>query len=101
LPSGCEALDVSLRTTSAAYQGTVLARENEPSPYWCCFTETDLRDEKAVLFSTFLSQGAYEYSYLMRASVAGQFLTIPTQAYEMYFPEVFGRSDGGLFIVKE
>jgi len=101
LPAGCEALDVSLRTTSAAYQGAQLAREAEPSLYWCCFTETELRDEKAVLFATFLGQGSYEYSYLIRASVAGQFLTVPAQAYEMYFPEVFGRSDGGLFSVEE
>ena len=35
----------------------------------------------------------------MRASVLGQFLVMPANAYEMYFPEVFGRSDGGKFIV--
>jgi len=35
----------------------------------------------------------------MRASVPGQFLVMPANAYEMYFPEVFGRSDGGKFTV--
>ena len=35
----------------------------------------------------------------MRASVPGQFLVMLANAYEMYFPEVFGRSDGGKFTV--
>jgi uncharacterized protein YfaS (alpha-2-macroglobulin family) len=37
----------------------------------------------------------------MHASVAGRFRTMPARAYEMYFPEVFGRSDGGVFTVSE
>jgi len=35
----------------------------------------------------------------LRASVPGEFLVLPANAYEMYFPEVFGRSDGGKFVV--
>jgi len=35
----------------------------------------------------------------MRTSVPGEFLVMPANAYEMYFPEVFGRSDGGKFTV--
>jgi hypothetical protein len=53
-----------------------------------------------VLFAQYLPRGTYEYTYLMRAGVPGQFLVMPTTAYEMYFPEVFGRSDGGRFTVK-
>jgi hypothetical protein len=60
-----------------------------------------MRDEKVVLFATYLPKGTYEYTYLMRASVPGEFLTMPALAYEMYFPEVFGRSDGGRFAVEE
>jgi uncharacterized protein YfaS (alpha-2-macroglobulin family) len=59
-----------------------------------------MRDEKLVLFATYLPRGTYEYTYLIRASVPGEFHTIPTMAYEMYFPEVFGRGDGGLFTVR-
>ena len=101
LPAGCEALDVSLKTTSAAYQGPQLTREDSRPPYWWYFAESELRDEKVVLFATYLGKGTYEYTYLMRTNVAGRFLTMPTQAYEMYFPEVFGRSDGGVFTVLE
>ncbi len=105
LPAGCEALDTSLKTT-ASY-----AREEEEvwtgyrgqywRPYWWYFHQTELRDEKVAIFATYLSKGTYEYTYLIRASVPGRFLTMPTNAYEMYFPEVFGRSDGGVFTVGE
>ena len=99
LPSGCEALDTSLKTTSAAYQAPDLTRQDSRPPYWWYFVQSELHDEKVALFATYLSKGTYEYTYLIRASLAGRFLTMPAQAYEMYFPEVFGRSDGGLFTI--
>jgi uncharacterized protein YfaS (alpha-2-macroglobulin family) len=54
-----------------------------------------------ALFADYLPKGTYEYTYLIRASVPGQYLTLPTTAYEMYFPEVWGRSDGRTFRVTE
>jgi uncharacterized protein YfaS (alpha-2-macroglobulin family) len=54
-----------------------------------------------VLFATYLPRGTYEYTYQIRASLPGRFLVMPTTAYEMYFPEVWGRSDGGVFTVTE
>ncbi len=101
LPAGCEALDVSLKTTSGAYQSPELSRQDRRQLYWWYFTESELRDEKVALFATYLGKGTYEYTYLIRASVPGRFLTMPTQAYEMYFPEVFGRSDGLVFTITE
>ncbi|MGB9578502.1 MAG: hypothetical protein ACPL3S_04455, partial [Halothiobacillaceae bacterium] len=102
LPAGCEALDISLKTTSAAYQEPTLEGEEKGwlPPYWWYFTGSDLRDEKVALFATYLSKGTYEYIYLIRASIPGRFLTMPSVAYEMYFPEVFGRSDGLVFTVE-
>ena len=47
-----------------------------------------------------LYPGTYVYSYDIRASVAGSFQTMPSNAYAFYFPEVFGRSDGELFTIK-
>ena len=61
----------------------------------------ELRDEKAALFATYLPRGTYEYTYSIRASLPGEFRVIPTHAAQMYFPEVFGRGDGGLFRITE
>ena len=99
LPAGCEALDKSLKTTSSEVRGPQLDKPEQRMPFWWFFTESELRDEKVALFAAYLSRGTYEYTYLIRASVPGRFLTMPANAYEMYFPEVFGRSDGGAFTV--
>ena len=101
LPAGCEALDQSLRTTSIVGQQPELTRVDDTRDYWgwWWFSHTEIRDEKVVLFATYLPKGTYQYSYLMRAGLPGEFRVIPSTAYEMYFPEVFGRGDGGLFKV--
>ncbi|RME47767.1 MAG: alpha-2-macroglobulin, partial [Chloroflexi bacterium] len=108
LPAGFEAIDTSLRTASAAAQGPQFQEvvpEGKEVPWWRRFwwsywTQSQLLDQKVALFATFLRRGTYEYTYLMRASVAGDFNVPPAHAEEMYFPEVFGRSSGGLFSVE-
>ena len=105
-PAGTEGVDESLKTSSVAEESPELARTDQPSPWgggygWWWFSHTDLRDEKAVLFATYLPRGTYEYTYLIRASLSGEYRVIPTHAYEMYFPEVFGTSDGGVFAISE
>jgi hypothetical protein len=100
LPAGCEALDTSLKTTSGQYQAAELDRELGGMPYWWYFAHSELRDEKVALFAAYLPAGTYEYTYVMRASLAGRFLIMPATASEMYFPEVFGRSEGGVFAIQ-
>jgi hypothetical protein len=105
-PAGAEGVDQSLKTTSIVGQLPEFTRTDRYDPWgggygWWWFSHTELRDEKAVLFATYLPRGTYEYTYLIRASLPGEYRVIPTHAYEMYFPEVFGRSDGGLFTIVE
>jgi uncharacterized protein YfaS (alpha-2-macroglobulin family) len=104
-PAGAEGVDQSLKTTSIAEEEPEFERTDQYDPWggwgWWWFNHTEMRDEKAVLFATYLPAGTYEYTYLIRASLPGEYGTIPTHAYEMYFPEVFGRSDGGIFEITE
>jgi uncharacterized protein YfaS (alpha-2-macroglobulin family) len=109
LPAGFEGVDLSLKTSSVVGEAPELSNvtaEEESRWYrrygwgWWWFSHSELRDEKVALFAQYLPRGTYEYTYLMRAGVAGEFLVLPTTAYEMYFPEVFGRSDGGKFTVE-
>lgn len=105
LPAGCEAIDTSLETTSATMEPPRLEQvDKQKGPWWKWWwygwwtpTHTELRDEKVVLFATYLAKGTYQYTYLMRASLPGSFQVMPATAYEMYFPEVFGRSAGRRF----
>ncbi len=105
-PAGAEGVDQSLKTTTIVGETPELTRTDRRDPWgggygWWWFSHTELRDEKAVLFATYLPRGTYEYTYLIRASLPGEYRVVPTHAYEMYFPEVFGRSDGGLFTITE
>ena len=53
------------------------------------------------MFATSLEPGTYEFTYSIRASLPGTFLTLPVTAYQMYFPEVWGRGAGSVFTVTE
>jgi hypothetical protein len=101
IPAGTEGIDRSLNITSVVGERPELVRTDGPGWGWWWFSHTELRDEKAALFATYLPRGTYEYNYQIRASLAGEYRVIPTHAEEMYFPEVFGRGDGGVFTITE
>jgi uncharacterized protein YfaS (alpha-2-macroglobulin family) len=69
--------------------------------WWWQPTHTELRDEKVAMFSTWLGPGSYEFTYQIRASLPGKFQTLPPTAYQMYFPEVWGRGTGSIFTVTQ
>jgi uncharacterized protein YfaS (alpha-2-macroglobulin family) len=107
LPAGCEAVDRSLKTTSVVSEDPSLQNQDQRYGWgyygwgWWWFTHSETRDEKVALFADYLPRGTYEYTYLIRASVPGGFQTMPTVAYEMYFPEVWGRGDGARFVIAD
>ncbi len=101
IPAGAEAVNPRL-ATSAIGQAPRLSREN---PFgrgygWWWFSQTELRDEKVVLYATYLPKGTYRYVYTLRAGLAGTYHVMPASAEAFYTPEVFGRSDGALFVLK-
>lgn len=103
LPAGAEAIDTGLRTTSSTAQGPEM-KQDQPSPWydWAWTpTHVELRDEKTVMFASELTPGTYQFTYQIRASLPGVFLTLPATAYQMYFPEVWGRGAGSVFTVTE
>jgi hypothetical protein len=100
LPAGLEAVDSSLLTdvqVPASYTVTDFARRGWG---WWYFTHVELRDEKVVLSADYLPAGTYVFTYLARAGTAGTFNVIPTTAWEFYFPDVYGRGEGSVFVVK-
>jgi hypothetical protein len=106
LPAGAEAIDTGLATTSLLEQSPGLSPQVDDESrrpwywwWWNWYSRSELRDEKVVLFTDYLSKGSYEYSYTMRATLPGEYKVIPTVAQEFYFPEVFGRSDGRLLSI--
>jgi uncharacterized protein YfaS (alpha-2-macroglobulin family) len=104
-PAGAEPVDTGLQTTSVAAEEGEERRTDIGEPWWwywsqSWFSNADLRDEKLTLFATYLPAGTYEYTYLLQIGLAGEYRVLPTTAYEMYFPEVMGRSDGMIFAIE-
>ncbi len=104
LPAGGEAIDTGLATTSVLDRSPWLKRQNNARSefywwWWHWYSRTEMRDDKVVLFADYLPKGTYEYTYTFRATIPGEYRVIPTVASEMYFPEVFGRSDGRLLTI--
>ncbi len=53
-----------------------------------------------MFFADMLPAGVYELKYVVRATSPGTFHDLPALAQETYFPEIFGRSAGGMFTVQ-
>ncbi len=100
IPAGAEIVDTSLKTVSVTYEQEGELRKKSEPVWWWYPTHADKRDEKLVLFATYLSPGTYEYSYLIKAGLPGEFKVLPAVAYEMYFPHIFGRTGGMSFKIK-
>ena len=89
IPAGLEAIDASLKTTSARYEyteGYDDTYEYSGNP----INHTELRDDRVALFSDNVMPGIYNYRYLLRATTSGTFLWPAAKISLMYEPEQFG-----------
>jgi uncharacterized protein YfaS (alpha-2-macroglobulin family) len=121
LPAGLEAVDLSLRTAPiASAADRPLSTPSTADPYmriadddpmsrwgfgrwdsgwWSPFDHEELRDDRVLWAATVLWPGRYTVSYLARASTPGTFVRPPAHVEEMYDRAIYGRGDGGTFIV--
>jgi hypothetical protein len=96
IPAGLEIVDTSLASSASAGGTPDFTRRA-----WSPFNHLERRDDRLVLFADRLPAGIHEATFVARATTPGTFVSKPAQAEEMYAPEVFGRSDGGTFVVVE
>ncbi len=61
----------------------------------------EARDDRVAFFASALGAGTHVFSYAARAQTPGEFAALPAEAYPMYEPEVFGRSEGARLSVRE
>ncbi|MDE3111361.1 MAG: Ig-like domain-containing protein [Chloroflexota bacterium] len=111
LPAGLEPVDTQLKTVDPRLRAQLDAeraaafekRTGFVAPwyrwYYSPWQRVETHDDRVVLGADRLQRGVYEYVYYARATTPGDFFVAPAQAEEMYFPEVFGRSDSSRFTV--
>jgi hypothetical protein len=101
IPAGADAVNPYLSTAPQVGTQISLSRERPLSRGWgwWWFSNVEMRDEKVVLYATYLPKGTYQFNYVIYPGLAGEYNVIPTTAQEFYFPEVYGRGDGMLFTI--
>lgn len=101
IPAGTEGVNPNLATEQQIGTQPGLDSSDPLSTGWgwWWFSNIEFRDQKVVLYASYLPAGTYEYVYSIRAGMAGTFNVIPATGYEFYFPEVYGRSAGSIFTV--
>jgi alpha-2-macroglobulin len=97
IPAGTEPVESWFATTASdiAEQQAKADRGGDDWLSWWRyggFDHVERHDDRVNLFATRLSEGPHEFTYLLRATTAGTFITAPLHAEEMYEPEVFGRT---------
>ncbi len=94
VPAGFEIVNTSLATESAQQASTL------DNAAWGGFERDEKYDDRIAVFADYLTAGAHEYSYLVQASVPGEFSWPSLWAQEMYDPAVFGRSATGKAVIE-
>jgi uncharacterized protein YfaS (alpha-2-macroglobulin family) len=123
LPAGLEPVDTSLATTAkltrspdeeargVGYDGEGEedqyggdAEEGPVNPwlyrFWSPFNHVEMRDNRVVMFGDHLPPGVHVASFVARATTPGTYILKPARGELMYEPEVWGRSEGGSFVVE-
>jgi alpha-2-macroglobulin len=111
LPAGLEAVNGSLQTTGLTERLDARPRpadtgkggdaEGPPATGAQFFDNVEMRDDRAVLYASYLPAGVYEYRYLARATTPGVYTARPAEARLTYLPDVWGRSDSAHFEVTD
>ncbi len=101
IPAGSDAVDTQLNTTSVVGTQPELNRAHPLSQGWgwWWFSNIEMRDEKVVLYATYLPRGTYQFNYVIQPGMAGVYNVIPATGQEFYFPEVYGRTAGTIFTI--
>lgn len=94
LPAGMEILNTNFDTTSSEVKDLSWTSGG----YWYGgFDRVEQKDDRVSLYAHHLNPGTYTYTYVMRASYSGTYVSKPATAQLFDTPEVWGRSAWWIF----
>ncbi|MCX8010776.1 MAG: MG2 domain-containing protein [Ignavibacteria bacterium] len=100
IPPGCEVVKESDKyfiQGERNYSRNIFER-----PIWRWFyADKEVRDEKVAFFVTQLGKGEFEFTYILRAQIPGNYNVMPSTGMLMYYPEVRGTSKSNKFVIYE
>lgn len=89
LPAGCE-----VTKDDWAYKIIDEKDYSGYSYYWWrwWYADKDIRDNKVTFFSTYMYGNSFEFSYIMRAQIPGDYNVNPARGCLMYYTDISGTS---------
>ncbi len=101
-PAGAEPIDPTLETSPSRAPAEAWSLDDplHGAWGWWWFTHAQVGDDQVTLFADYLPPGTYQYTYRLHAAFAGEFRVLPTRAYAVYFPEVYGRAAGRVLTIR-
>jgi hypothetical protein len=100
LPGGLEALNEGLNTSSR-WIGEANYVETDYRWRSLGYNNKEVYGDRVSFFITDLSKGRHKFTYFARATSAGNFVALPTQAWGMYDLALWGRSASDQFTVED
>jgi uncharacterized protein YfaS (alpha-2-macroglobulin family) len=105
IPAGTEPVESWFATTATDLADAQRKNESQDGDWMAWwkhggFDHVERHDDRVNLFATRLGEGMHEFTYMIRATTAGTFITAPMSAEEMYEPEVFGRTASEVVEIK-
>jgi uncharacterized protein YfaS (alpha-2-macroglobulin family) len=101
IPAGTEVLDLSLKTSQIGdAQQEISYDPLDPLAKgwgWWYFGSNQVYDDHIAWLAEYLPAGTYELTYTLVVLQPGRFQVIPARAWQVYFPEVQGVSQGSIF----
>lgn len=97
IPSGAEIMDSTFVTTGEIDGPT---QEYKYGMWRQWLTRKSIRDNEIQFFWDSFGSGSTTINFTFRTARRGIYPTPPVQAECMYEPEIFGRTDGNLYIIK-
>lgn len=104
MAAGFEAVDGFFKTTSQDLARDASSSDSDGD--WMSwmrkggFDHVEKFDDRVQLFASRLGTGTHEFSYIVRATTAGTFVTTGAWAEMMYRPEVFGRTASAVIDIR-
>jgi uncharacterized protein YfaS (alpha-2-macroglobulin family) len=111
-PAGTEVLNPRLKTSQQnvvplPQEGTEQTQPqyDQANPFdqgwgWWLFNDPQVYDDHIRWVVEYLPAGTYELTYRLTPTLAGEFRVIQAHAWEYYFPDVEGSSQGRVITIK-
>lgn len=97
LPSGTEGINLHLDNEDQRLQEN--RNGDQPMPYRGWYrpfvAHEEIGEESVRMAIPFMESGTHEFTYLLRARIAGEYEHLPVKIHDMYTPETFATGMGG------